>query len=577
MPLLPHLGHALTGLASDVEIVAVLQSVGTLPVLMRAEVLRTFACRSQVPGIYTADSLSRVNEQGVWRAVIDETRAVLRNVCDASERVRHDVDLDIAAIHTFEAVGCTEEALFCNALSARLKTYPVQYWPELLDALVVCGRPSAVPNMALMLGDGSTHFSGISDALALAFAGSRALLSRGPTQQVLRSHFGVTEAQYARALQLPEAIELAEWRVANNVSFPALWTLTTDVEQNVVELSERVGFEASVAPAFENGRRWSELVPLCRSVFGSVNESVLRFLDKSGVFADIEDTADRASLRVKTQLMTFSSRYALVDAYITLSRDMNDSADATASLIGIKSMPPAFQPVLLDRWAALLDLDADDNNRLEVLASITDWREKSVRELLARNQDNNAVRACVAEMRSWLMIGGHKHYSRVVTAEAEIASSVFETMPVASWGPLLAYMAVRNESRAKWIDRPTLLQRTAEFLKCPDAALSYTSVAFSTLLCKCAAQIFNDLPDKAVGPISKYDRFCDRFGIRLQLRDDMKIKVLRGVVAPIPTHAPRLRLAIRRQLDQAGFPDKASFAIVLEERYRLLQSLASET
>ncbi len=564
MPLLPQIGHALTALVDHLDVVAVLRSIETLPVPMRPEPLRTFASQLIVPGITRSYNDRLVNR--TWDTIVADTRRQLSDLCSASDRVQHDVDLDVATWQGCSVNRRPLESVLCNELYARLPTYPMRYWPELLDAAVAHDRPLIVPEWRRLIDDATICFAGVSDALVRAFASITML--RADTYSVLQNRLGVTALQCTTLLHPEDAIKLAAWRKTNNVSFTTVRAGYPDVDRRVVIQAERIGFETGAARSFENGQRWERFASIGRTVFESELEGARWFLDASGAFSDVADSGTVASSPMG------ESREALTDAYIRLTRYMTAEPNALSTFNWIRTLPVVFQPVLMDRWASLLDVVSNDGTGMHTLVSIAQWREKTMVTLRARHQDNNAVRACVAEMRAQTKIAREERCAQALVAEQCIARDVFKTMPVTSWGAMLGYLAVYNGQGQFRIGHGELECYTERFLTCPNAGVSYTSAEFSTFLCRVAGQIFKQLPDKANGPVTKYDQFCNRFGIRMDLRGPMKMEVLRGVARGFRFPPTRLRMAIRDELKETGLDDRESFLTVLQIQNQWLQSAA---
>jgi hypothetical protein len=570
-PLLPLMGHALMTLANRSEISDVLRSIERLPVSMRAEPLRTFSSQLKVSGIVTYGNDLSVHNSAQWTALIGATRAHLHNVCNESDRAQHNINLDIAEQHTALSSVIIEGAAFYDTLYSRLKTYPVRYWLDFLDAAVPrinFIRSFQERDLRLLFADDTIRYPGMSNTLALAFANACAPLMRGPMNDMLRTRFGVTPAQFAEVLHPAEALEIDDWREFNDIDIRTLWQRHPGVDSHVAALAERIGFEGAAARFFENGRRWKSKWSPGLSVFTNEMEATQWYLRVSGAFSDVVNVV-RSRAEVSAPMRVPPDE--LVDAYMRLTHDMADGANALRCLSWLKTQPLICQPILMDRWAALLKRESYDTSCLDVLESIADWREKTVVALRVRNQDNNAARAYVAEMRAREKMAIEMIDVTDISADKALATRFFDTMPITSWGAMLDYLASYDGLEECSVGKQMLTRYTATFLMCPSAGASYTSTDFSLLLGRTAARIFSDLPDKADSQKTKYAQFCSRFSIRMALREDIRIEVLSGIGDSIPLNPRGMRTAIRAALKTAGIHDHDSFVTVLGLQHSALR------
>ncbi|KKB61923.1 hypothetical protein WM40_20270 [Robbsia andropogonis] len=565
--LLPQIAHALTEDVADANVVTVLQAIATLPLPLRPGTLRTFACNLLGPGIdsYSRSTVLQAHEE--WERIIAQTRRQISEDASFAYSERLQVDLDIAALRTCCFTGIpSKNRPFYQEFVSRARDIPTRYWPELLDASVATHPMLSWLDLEAFVNDASIRFPCISDRSAIVLANATLSFLGPRTYDVLQTHFGVTAEQCMVLLYPVEAMKIAAQRKELNADYAAVWNLYGDVHPEVVMLAEQSDLALELEYFYCAKPYWQPLGSIGSAEFISEQAAARWRAMASALFQSVETAAitsvwgGNGSPEQKCQ--------SLIDAFTKLTLDMEDPKNVLSCLHNVWRSPLGYQPALLDRWAALIDQDQDNTAYTHILKAISDWRVEMCNTFLLHEKEPvNAVRAYVAELRAWVNISGKREVWGAIAKSLTL--HMFERMPTNAWGAMLGYLGESAIVDDPLVEPETLAMWTGVFLKDPAVSLPYTTFNFLMHLCKVAGPIFAELPDKADGLKTKYDRFCERFSLNLVIREQMKQEVLMGVSRRIALTAPRLRMEIKKELANAGFYDEASFVQVLEHQRNL--------
>jgi hypothetical protein len=563
--LLPLVEKAWTDDIDIAHVVRMLAAIQTMRLPLRPEALRAVAsmllARPRFPlGVAWMDT--------AWAEAITRTRDLVYEEIDQHAQLQMLVDLDVAAWHALDFHAMALSARRKADCWERMQRMPSQCWPPVLDAAVFRSTDLTWLDMKAIVADDTIRFPGISDRVAVAFAERPELISGGLLMaDVMRMRFGVTLSQYDRLLRPMEAIRLATLRRNTNSVFSDFWNRYPTTDRLLIELTERVALEDELEGFSRTGhvRVPPEAAMKCGSGDIAALREVARWNDKfSSFYCTIESPACRSAEKT---LRSDKQAPSLADAISRVVENLQKHQNFVACLTGIFSQPLGFQPVLLDRWAQTFRPDVENIAYFPLLAQVSAWRVAAVDAFMSRNEPINAVRACVAELRTFFNITGGNQDAVSPIFDA-VTRMVFGTMPSETWGALLSYMNVMSLHRGKRLrhekDALNLLHVT--FLKNPRSELRESTHRFYLPLCHSAGPIFDELPDRSNEKASKFDNFCERIRIPLRDREIAKAILLIGIGLKIPMGAPHLCALIRNKLKKAGLHDDESLRQVIVNR-----------
>jgi hypothetical protein len=560
--LLPLVAQAWTDDIDTAHVVRMLMAMEAMPLGLRPAAFRAVASMLLVRARISPEA---VLADTAWDEAITRTRDLVRRDCDPEAQRQMVVDLEVAAWHALDFCSVTLRRRRKADCWAWMQLMPSECWPPVLDAAVFRLLDLTWLDMKAIVADDTIRFRGISDRVAVDFARRPELLTAGLLMSdMMHTRFGLTLSQYERLLRPIEAARLATlWRYTNDL-FSDFWIRYPTSDRLLIEMTERVALEDQLEGFWRTG---SARVPPDAAVrcgsgdVAAINE-VARWKEKFSVFyCAVESAACRSLGNAKDGVYPALS---LTDVYTTVVEDLQNRQNLGACLTYIFSQPLGFQPVLLDRWAQAFRPDVDNTAYFPLLAQVSAWRMAVTDAFISRNEPINAVRACVAELRSFFNISSGDKDAVAQTFNA-VMRLVFEAMPSETWGAMLSYMNVMSLQRGKrrWIDEIALHRRLVTFLRNPRAELRESSNRSYSPYCSSAGPIFDELPDQASETASKFENFCDRMGIPLRYRASAKTVVLIGIGKKIPKCASHLCTVIRAELKKAGFDDDESFRYVL--------------
>jgi hypothetical protein len=563
--LLPLVEQAWTDDVALNHVVDMLVAIEAMPLPSRPEALRAVASVLMTrPKFPTRGSAS--DER--WIDVLSRTGNLVYQEIDPKAQPEMLADLDIASWKVLFScdMQMDAEGQFAKECWGRLQHIPTTLWPGVLDAAVSRSRGLKWLDVDAIVQDRAICFPCISDRLAVAFAETAELLVEGATLlSEMQSRFGITATQYAHLLRPMEALRLADLQQRSNVPFPQLWTIYQPSDPYLVALTEHVALEVAFSEFRKTGRTpvpsafFSEYDDGDRALTGDAVPWNAKFI---AFFSAMESAACHSA---ENTTQGDASATLLTKVFSKMIKDLEGADNFQRCLNGIFEQPTGFQPMLMDRWAEAFPSDSDNTGLIPLLQPISEWRKKVVDVFLSRNEPINAVRACVAELRTYIKITGGDHDAVGPVLES-VTQQVFEAMPSESWGAMLSYLNVispRWAGKASWVETATLRRWIEIYLKNPEATRTYDADKFLETLCYAAVPIFAELPDRDNDQGSKFDNFCDRFGIPFRRRVFAQHQLLYGVATTIATDAPHLRTEIRAALKKVEATDEASFLYVL--------------
>jgi hypothetical protein len=552
--LLPLVEQAWTDDIDMAHLVRMLSEIETLPLPLRPEALRAVASMLPV----------RPETGTVWKEAITRTQDLVYTEIDPQSQFHMLLDLDVAAWHTLE-FSTTPQGKQRQADGwDRMLKMPSECWPPMLDAVV--SRKLDFPEhvMKAIVSDETIRFPGVSDSVVAAFANHSALQDDGHLlTDMLQTRLGVTMSQYERIVRPMEAKRLATLWDSTGELFSEVWRRYPTTDLLLVEMTERVALQFTWQNFFITGQVLSRPASAVTFDVGdvAVMSEVARWKDKFSAFCCNKQSAAYGS--VVKALRSDEPVPSLIDAITKVVENLVKPQDYADCLADIFSQPLGFQPILLSRWAYACT-PGGLGDSLTLLKKVSAWRISVVDEFISRNEPFNAVRAGMAALSAFVNIGGRDKEAIRATFDA-VTRMVFETMPSETWGPLLAYIDLLPLHRYETLvyDKEKLNRLHVTFLKNPRAELREPTFTFRMLLCRIAAPIYAELPDRASETASKLENFCDSLGIPLQDRYIVEEAFLDEVDSRIPTGTPHLCSVIREELRKVDLDDDKSFRYIL--------------
>jgi hypothetical protein len=505
-----------TAVLGDGDINATVNAISAIqkePLMSQPQLMRAFAERAQ--------GLARIgpgHDLPEWENLVLDVEKALIDAFGVESRSPQLRDLRIADVHARHLPSQARLGIDPrrNAALNHMLDFPVSMCGDFIEASEALGMPVPLDHWITFLDNVTEPSRPPSDKFASKI-GRLLLETHHITNPIpCLENCGVTATQIARIVIPACAVSLFQ-----KTAFQGKTIAETCQNWGVYAETLAAEMEASIYLTPMSAVRQYDAA-MRRFAVDTTPQAVNK--GRFAVVREMERDTIRALGNDQTQIDAFLAQWQFANT-------MTYSVDEWVKkfeLLTTEATPLVCQPALLDCWAQGLSTNKAKAREPEIKAqagAAYAWLHTAITLPALTAHPTLLCRMVVALIRA-LDESAIPKSQETITTQKKLIADLFAKVPAFATERMLE-LCIEHTDRMPLDQRP---KQFAAFILDPLASAFRSPPSFTVGVIAEATKIWSQLPDKADGVSSKFEVFCERFGIPENLRARAKKRILDGIV-----------------------------------------------